>query len=547
MSDITSGSAVVDKGRGNVSDLAYRSYLERVQQRFINNLSSTKSPLFRTEAPKRIDLWVAYLESVADRQYSNCYTCRKFIKDYGNLATINEAGSLESAFWNEEDVEDEGDKEAIRVMADLVRRSKVTGLHVTDVPLWGKPVTGKWCHLHLTPPAGILYPPVHKTGMTPEQREAETLQNYRLVTQALRLYSLNILRAVVNLLDSDSLYRTHVVAPAARWLWALKQQVEGLSGQVKSNLIWRAVALAPDGFCHPRSSMIGTLLDDLESGMDVTVVAKRFEAKMKPDRYLRPQAEPTDGAIEAAERLIKTLKLAPSLSRRFCRIEEIVTCWTPTEEEEEAQEGSVFGHLKKSKEQTFGDLVAPEVVMTWDKFERTVLPKALAIEYYVPHRRENYAMLATAVHEDAPPILRWDSEEQRNPVSLYSYVKGSSPEEVNLVAFEFVDVVAVTRLPHQWNDSTNYEDSAKGILLVLKGARDQRQSGMALFPEILKSELLPVRSVIEKHSATQNLAGFEGPQVAGWLAVSGNKVVFDTVLRVRTELGLSLYKIDRWD
>ena len=44
------------------------------------------------------------------------------------------------------------------------------------------------------------------------------------------------------------------------------------------------------------------------------------------------------------------------------------------------------------------------------------------------------------------------------------------------------------------------EHHGAGVLFVLAGARESRQDGSALFPEILKSEFHGIRSVIEAYS-----------------------------------------------
>ena len=74
--------------------------------------------------------------------------------------------------------------------------------------------------------------------------------------------------------------------------------------------------------------MIGTLLEDLATGMDFATVSARFAAKMHPLKYLRPQAAPRAGNIADAEKIVAKLGIARSLERRFARIDEIETLWT---------------------------------------------------------------------------------------------------------------------------------------------------------------------------------------------------------------------------
>lgn len=48
-----------------------------------------------------------------------------------------------------------------------------------------------------------------------------------------------------------------------------------------------------------------------------------------------------------------------------------------------------------------------------------VMPAASHLTVKVPNRADRFAALVTAVRPDAPPILRWDRDEARNPFSWY--------------------------------------------------------------------------------------------------------------------------------
>jgi len=47
-----------------------------------------------------------------------------------------------------------------------------------------------------------------------------------------------------------------------------------------------------------------------------------------------------------------------------------------------------------------------------------VLPGAEAIEVYTEHREMPFIALTTAVHDDAPPILKWDPRRRAQSVCL---------------------------------------------------------------------------------------------------------------------------------
>jgi hypothetical protein len=316
----------------------------------------------------------------------------------------------------------------------------------------------------------------------------------------------------------------------------------------KANATWLAVALAPPGFCHPRSSMVGTLLEDLAAGMDFDAVAARFSAKMHPLQYQRPQAAPSAGAIAQAEKIVEQLGAAGSLRRRFARLEEVEALWKPQAPAAKPAPGAagVFGHLiAKGAPEQRTDMAIPPVTMTWVKFRETVLPTAERIEFMARAKRDSFVALLTAVNPEAPPILQWDLPERRNPVSWYFWHGGSSPEQFGLHEGQAVPVSAICFQPSMWSDPEKFKHQGLGLVFLLDGARETRQSGGALFPETLKSEFHGVRSVIEAYSRSAEIEGIEAATACGLGLTKGSN--WNHVFRVMGAGRTVDYRLDRWD
>lgn len=520
---------------GNHDGQEYDDFLRRVENRFRLNVGT--GPLFTTDAD---GMWPAYLAAMPDehRQYHNCHACRQFIERFGPLATISEAGGVASAVWNEDDAP-EFYKPAIRAMERIVRRAKITGVFLCESVTWGTPVTGVWTHFALTPPREIIY---RRSVLTAGQAMAEKREDFKTVMTALNEFSLPVIEQALTLLRTESLYRSEKVVGPAQWLHDLHAARAATKGAAKANVVWRAIAAAPPGFCHPRSSMVGTLLEDIAGGMNFAEVSKRFADKMHPLQYQRPQAAPTAGAIASAEKVMQQLGAAGSLARRFCRVDEVQALWRPTLKKDEAPAGGVFGHLKPKGAEA-PNMSIPAQTMTWDKFQRTVLPTAERIEFLAPSHG-GYSALVTAANADAPPILQWDREDARNPVSWYFWNGGSSAGSFGLRGGCFVEVEAVTLKPSMWNGGNDHQGA--GVLFILAGARESRQSGTALFPEILKAEFHGIRSVIEAFSRNASIEGMGEPHAAGVMLNNGDKN-WNATVRVWSA-GKSLdYRLDRWD
>ncbi len=533
---MTMQATAVETNRGNHDDAEYDGFLGRVNTRFLGNTEG--GALFTTDAP---NLWELYLDGFSDpaeRQYHNCHACRRFIERYGCLATIGEDGTIAPAIWNEGDAPD-AYKLAIAALARAVRRARVTGVFLSSLPTWGEPWTGQWRHLAVKPTPTMVY---RKSLLTAGQAMAEKREEFGAVMRALAEFTLPHIETALSLFKTDSLCRSEKVLGQAEWLHKLHVACNAVRGDRRTNVVWRAVASAPAGFCHPRSSMIGTLLEDIASGKDFDEVSRAFKAKMHPLQYQRPQAAPTSGAIAAAEKIVAELGAAGSLNRRFARLDEVKALWRPTPKPTELKPNGVFGHLKP-KEQESSVISIPTQTMTWDKFQRTVLPDAERIEFLAPNRGD-YCVLVTAMNPDAPPILQWDSPDNRNPVSCYVWCGGSPASQYGLLGGQYVTLEAVTLNPSMWNGG--FEHQGNGVIFLLKGAKETRQAGAALFPEILKSEFRAIRSVLEAYSREAQIDDTGEPHAVG-IIFGKNESVWDARLRVWSGGKPLEYRLDRWD
>jgi hypothetical protein len=417
--------------------------------------------VFTTDAEGLFEIYLASFPE-ATRQHFNCNACKRFLETYGGLVTIGEDGSTEPVFWPPQDELGTYTVAFARLRA-AVKKAKVTGMFLSKDLTWGTPVTGPWCHFSVTFPH-LRFLRRRSTVLTPGQEMAERREDYGIVQRALADFPLPLLEQAVALLSSEAAYRGDRVLGPAKWLRDLQKAKTENPGRpsTRNNVVWRAVALAPAGFCHPRSSVIGTVLEDLKAGLDAPAVLARFAEKMRPSNYQRATVAPTAGAIEQAEKLFADMGLAPALPRRYAQLADVpeagrIWLQAGSKTERELAKGALFGHLAPKSSSTPGELRIPAVTMTWAKFQRDVLPTATKVEAKVPQSSARFMALVTAVDPEAPPILQWDREEARNPVSWY-YAGGVDAEmrrRVEAAGGRYTDVdVRATLL---WNSYTDLD------------------------------------------------------------------------------------------
>lgn len=520
-----------------------RELLEGVRRRF-HEAVGTGAPIFTTDASGLWDLFLAHIPPDLAQIY-NCHACRDFVEKYGSLAIVTDDGLALSVLWHTGSMPFAF---AIGSMMGRITVSPVTGVFLSTDLVWGKPVTGLWSHFAVTPPKSMIY---RHPLLSPAQAMAEKLEDFRMLGRALEEFSTTTARTAVNLIESgDALYRSEKVKGVAEWFLGLHKTVMTTRHDVwRNNLLWRAVATAPPGWCHIRSTMIGTLLEDIASGMRFVDVKSRFDAKMHPLLYARPTAAPTTAEIAQAEATVAALDVAGSLARRFAKVEDVHALWKPQDSTPAATVTGVFsGVLPAIKTPRKRQAIeAPETPITWVKFQATVLPTADSIEYWVaPGGGQPYITLTTAVNPDAPPILQWDDPSQRNSVGWYVYHSGSQASTYSLTPRTWVPVTAVCLLPPNWYRTTVDPHHGEGAIFLLAGARDtMKGKGLALFPEILLSVFRPVRKTLEAFSQNGTLQGADEASASGIDLRKGSR--FSQLFRVTRSAGRVLYRLDRWD
>lgn len=510
-----------------------------IRQAFDVSISENE-PLFTTNVDNLYDIFLMNLPAEA-RQHYNCNACRSFVNRYGGLVTINEDGFTHPVMWGF-DCPAFFNK-AILAVDNAVRNAKVTGVFIPSERTLGIPRTNEWTHMYVKIPKQIVHKSILNTAY---QKMAEKREDFKMLVSAVQKYNISDVTTAVNLLKANSLYRSEKILGIAEWFLEVMKEVKG--NKNFTNILWRKVATAPTGFCHISSSMIGTLLDDIHDGYSFDAVKRRFDEKMSPTKYQRPQAAPSVGNVKRAEKIVAKLGLENSLKRRFARLEEIGKLWEPEPMHTTNNiPAGIFSGVKtkdKSAVKRNNDITPPATTMTWDKFMKTVLPEAKKIELYIKHQRDNYTAIVTAENFDAPPIIQWDTEEFRNPFSWYLYNNGSPANRWNLREGMYVEVTAITLQPNMWQEG--YTHIGDGVIFILKNCKDAYNKSLALFPEILKSDLREVRSTIEAYSKMNKLGGYEEASACG-LSLGSSETNWNCKLKVTTDVGERFYILDRWD
>jgi hypothetical protein len=141
-------------------DERYEEFLQAIRRRF-DAVMAAHTTLFVTDVTGLFDAFLGALPEQR-RQHYKCNACRRFVERFGGLVAIDEQGATIPVMWSGIDVP-QFFREATTIMARVVARAKVVGVHVSDEMTWGMPSNSskvapfEWRHVSIVPPERLVF------------------------------------------------------------------------------------------------------------------------------------------------------------------------------------------------------------------------------------------------------------------------------------------------------------------------------------------------------------------------------------------------------
>ena len=526
-------------------DTESKEIRRRVAERRDNILGDKKTKLFATNIGAGV-LWKMYLSEIERlagseaRQYFNCNMCRETIRKIGHVVAISEEGKLIPLLWVDNDSDEGVLTRAHKTIHDFVSQQEIVSLWVSKKPEVGHELTvgengEEWDHLAMVLPKHTLAAEHHART---SRMIGDSINRFKALflgeNTGIYRYTAEVYGKAIYLLENNELNGADKFLAAAKFHKRIREHETG--GPANKALLWRELMNAPHGWENVNSTMIGQLYGWIHKGNSLGYLKAMWNPKVSGENYQRPTAAPTEQNIKVAEDIVAKMGLVNSLLRRFARLDEVRCFWNPPVPEEPAAPVGVFGSIrpKEAGETKTVEYTLSPKIMTWEKFAETVLPTAKTIKL-LPPMVGAYTAFLTAVHADAPPILKWDDPEDRYPVSHYTYINQSQCTQWQLQPNVPVEVTGIVSPP----------DVDVNVVLLLKGCADiNDKQGLGLFPNIVINDLHGVRDVIEAFSNTNQLSGREEATAGGLQIGHGMAPI---TLQVTTADDTRQYVIDRID
>lgn len=398
-----------------MKQLDFKPFADTMQNELIKKLNDQNLTVVRVNIGLDL-LWEEYLQSYPKevngifrerRHYDGNYD-KSFVRRLGNLLFINNETLEVSTIW---DIEAEGYfQQVCDKMSEYVKFhfsiNRFGGYFYTTEKVAGHLASQDnidpsiiWDHFYIEVPRQYLVPNDEIGGIT-----GNLSTGFSMLYDSLQKFSLESVQIVLELIEQGSLYRGMEMKPA------VKSFMEVLQNAPQDNTFLYAIVQAKlnSHVARFKNTAIGSLVEDIQSGMDLEKAVISFEKKVAPENYKRTSSVITKAMIEQAQKKLAELGCEDSIYRRMATIQDI-----PVEEalyvhQPKEQVLDVFGEMKKDagSKPKFNKV---EEISIQD-FVKNVLPTAKSVKAYVESKHiQNLVTLTAPKYPESKNIFKWDN------------------------------------------------------------------------------------------------------------------------------------------
>ena len=438
-----------------------------MKNRMIANFEtmSSNNYLFQVDIDKD-ELWDIYLNSFPDgtneiyrtRREHDCSCCRHFLKNIGgavfididlNVHSIFEFDTVSSTFQPVMDALDRYVKSKPIIDAYFSESQTVGTNQNHELNPDGSITT--WDHFFLKLPRQYV---VNRGTVSTEMARFRDRRN--VFKRSLDEISMDAIDIVLELIDSNTLYKGEEWSSIIRTLKTLKEEYVHLPEEKKGLYAWRKTAYIGDVIGKIRNHSIGVLLTDISEGTDLDEAVRRYESIVAPTNYKRPKAIFTKRMLEDAKKMITDLGYLDSLARMYATLDDITVNNILFSNRDSAKRigGDIFDDMMADVSVDAKRFSRVEEISA-EKFVNDILPTAKEVEVLLENKHaQNMVSLIAPVNKEAPSMFKWS-----NGFS-WAYTGNITDSDIReRVKNAGGNVNGVLRFSIQWNDTNEYSQN----------------------------------------------------------------------------------------
>ncbi|BAV81009.1 hypothetical protein [Vibrio phage RYC] len=370
--------------------------------------------------------WDAYMNAYPEgtnliyreRPEHDCQTCKRFVRNVGRMLFIVD-GKVVSIF---RDLPIEGHYKVVAdKLADLNEEAGISNIYLNDEQKVGLMESSEvrengevhiWNHF-----CQVLPAKAYSTRGDIGSRKSDHQNGAKVLKRSITEIDAGSVELVLELIDTDNLPRGGEMKPIVTGLIQLQREYE--KAEDKAVFIWEKTCKMIANGHNPniRGTSIGTLLVDLSAGTDIEDAVAKYDAKVG-EGYKRTSKVVTPRMKADAVNAIRELGAEPSLARRNAVKRDVSindVLFVNNGITSALKESSVFDAMTTTSAAKDPRNLKGVQDISAEDFIKNVLPSSKEVELFVENRHENnFVNLITAVHPEAPCIMKWGNNTSWN-------------------------------------------------------------------------------------------------------------------------------------
>jgi hypothetical protein len=398
-------------------EMNFKDFGDKVEKNF-----ASFGDVFEVELEKN-ELWDIYLDSFPEgtndlyqtRSFHDCSCCRHFVRNIGGLVDIASDYTGVKTVWDDCDNLEYPYNKIAAKLAAYVRTKVIVSVFSTDQRSHGQ----KKSYAHIKGVENIVtfdhfygkvgdqsfdrdFGSVIGTSKTKADVLKRTLENLKI----------SAADEVADLITSKSIYRGEEFKRSVDEFRSMAEKYQKLNSNESRNLfVWKNYKSMVSTF---KNSSIGSLVDDISSGVDLEDAVRMFESKVAPENYKRSKSLITPNMIKDALKTVDDLGYRESLERRLAKESDLSVNSVLFVDRETAvlmKDGLESMLMKETKVDAVNFDVKKLARLHISDFIDNIIPSASSMEVFVENAQQNNLMTLTApVHEGTKNIFKWSND-----------------------------------------------------------------------------------------------------------------------------------------